>query len=129
MSWFFGYSFITMIARASVNNSPLPILWYLLTDWPVTTEAEALRVLRFYRRRWAVEDTFKFIKTCCGVEAVQLLRLGAICRLVAFAWVAAGFLFYLGVTLDNAAVRLLAHLGGWEPRANRPPGKRILTRG
>ncbi|MGQ9887844.1 MAG: IS4 family transposase, partial [Aggregatilineales bacterium] len=49
--------------------------WYLLTDWPVTTEAEALRLLRFCRRRWAVEDTFKFIKTCCGVEAVQLLRL------------------------------------------------------
>ena len=26
-------------------------------------------------------------------------------------------------------MRLLARLGGWEPRANRPPGKLILTRG
>ncbi|MGQ9886946.1 MAG: transposase [Aggregatilineales bacterium] len=66
----------------------------MLTDWPVTTEAEALRLLRFYPRRWAVEDTFKFIKTCFGVEAVQLLRLAAIRRLVAFAWVAAGFFFH-----------------------------------
>lgn len=103
--------------------------WYLLTDWPVTTETEALRIFRFYRRRWAVEDTFKFIKTCFGAEEVQMLHLEAIRRLVAYAWVAAGFLFHLGLTLDDAEVRLLARLGGWEPRANRPPGKLILTRG
>lgn len=103
--------------------------WYLLTDWPVTTPAEALRIFRFYRRRWSVEDTFKFVKTCFGAEEVQMLSLEAIRRLVAYAWVAAGFLFHLGLTLDQAEVRLLARLGGWEPRANRPPGKLILTRG
>jgi hypothetical protein len=103
--------------------------WYLLTDWPVTTEAEALRVFRFYRRRWAVEDTFKFIKTCFGAEEVQMLHLEAIRRLVAYAWVAAGFLFHLGLTLDDAEVRLLARLGGWEARDTHPPGKAMLTRG
>jgi DDE family transposase len=103
--------------------------WYLLTDWPVTTEEQALRVFRFYRRRWAVEDTFKFVKTCFGIEEVQMLHLEAIRRLVAYAWVAAGFLFHLGLTLDDAEVRLLARLGGWEPRNRRPPGKHILTRG
>lgn len=103
--------------------------WYLLTDWPVTSQAEAVRIFRFYRRRWAVEDTFKFIKTCFGLEDVQMLHLEAIRRLVAYAWVAAGFLFHLGLTLDNAEVLLLARLAGWEPRPNRPPGKAILTRG
>lgn len=103
--------------------------WYLLTDWPVTTEADALRIFRLYRLRWSVEDTFKFVKTCFGAEEVQMLSLEAIRRLVAYAWVAAGFLFHLGLTLDHADVRLLARLGGWEPRANRPPGKLILTRG
>jgi hypothetical protein len=76
-----------------------------------------------------VEDTFQFVKTCFGVEEVQMLHLEAIRRLVAYAWVAAGFLFHLGLTLDSAEVRLLARLGGWEERPNRPPGKRILTRG
>lgn len=103
--------------------------WYLLTDWPVSTAEDALRIFRFYRRRWAVEDTFKFIKTCFGAEEVQMLHLEAIRRLLAYAWVAAGFLFHLGLTLDTAEVRLLARLGGWEPRPNRPPGKLILTRG
>lgn len=103
--------------------------WYLLTDWPVTDALSVQRIFRFYRRRWAVEDLFKFIKTCLGIEEVQLLDYDAIRTLVAFAWVAAGFLLHLGLTLDQAEVRLLAYLGGWEERANRPPGKVILTRG
>lgn len=103
--------------------------WVLLTDWPVTTEAQALRIFRAYCRRWSVEDTFKFVKTCFGAEEVQMLHLEAIRRLVAYAWVAAGFLFHLGLTLDTTEVRLLARLGGWEERAHRPPGKLILTRG
>jgi hypothetical protein len=103
--------------------------WVLLTDWPVTDAVSALRIFRFYRKRWAVEDTFKFIKSAFGIEEVQMLKLQAIRTLVALAWVAAGFLFHLGLTLDQPEVRLLARLGGWEERPNRPPGKIVLTRG
>lgn len=103
--------------------------WYLLTDWAVTDAESAVRIFRFYRRRWAVEDTFKFIKTSFGIEEVQMLSFAAVRRLVAYGWVAAGFLFHLGLTLDQEEVRLLAYLGGWEVRKNRPPGKQVLTRG
>jgi len=103
--------------------------WYLLTDWAVTDAESAVRIFRFYRRRWAVEDTFKFIKTSFGIEEVQMLSFEAIRRLVAYGWVAAGFLFHLGLTLEQPEVRLLAYLGGWEERKNRPPGKQVLTRG
>lgn len=116
------------LVKAEIVNAVNPP-WYLLTDWPVTDAASIMRVFIFYRRRWAVEDTFKFVKTCFGVEDVRMLAFEAIRTLVACAWVAAGFLFHLGLTLDHGQVRLLAHLGGWEERANRPPGKRILTRG
>jgi hypothetical protein len=103
--------------------------WYLITDWPVIDEASAVRIFIFYRRRWSVEDAFKFIKTVLGMESVQMLDFDAIRTLVAFAWVAAGFLFKLGLSLDLPEVRLLAILGGWEERPNRPPGKIILSRG
>lgn len=103
--------------------------WYLLTDWAVTDADRAVRIFRFYRRRWAVEDAFKFIKTSFGIETVQMLSFQAVQRLVAYGWVAAGFLFHLGLTLEQAEVRLLAYLGGWEERKNRPPGKQVLTRG
>ena len=103
--------------------------WLLLTDWPVTDADSALRIFRFYRLRWAVEDTFKFVKNAFGIEDVQMLKLKAVRTLVALAWVAAGFLFQLGLTLDQPEIRLLARLGGWDERPNRPPGKLVLSRG
>ena len=103
--------------------------WWLITDWPVETEAEALRVFSMYRQRWGVEESFKFTKTCLGWEDVQVLDWQAIKTLVALAWVAAGFLYEMGVSFTWAEVQLLANLGGWVPHHGRFPGKIVLTRG
>jgi hypothetical protein len=103
--------------------------WLLLTDWPVEQAAGAVRIFQMYRQRWAVEDSFKFTKECVDWEEVQLLDLEAIRTLVALAWVAAGFLYELGVTWEWEEVQLLAKLGGFEPHKDRKPGKIVLTRG
>jgi hypothetical protein len=103
--------------------------WVLLTDWEVEEETAAVRIFQMYRQRWSVEDSFKFSKECLGWEEVQVLSLEGIRTLVALAWVAAGFLYQLGVSLEWEAVQLLAKLGGWEVRNDRRPGKITLTRG
>lgn len=103
--------------------------WLLVTDWPVQDVESAVRIFRMYRQRWAVEDAFKFTKECLGWEDVQLLDLNGIRTMVALSWVAAGFLYELGVTLDWPEAQLLAKLGGWEYHKGRKPGKIILTRG
>ena len=103
--------------------------WLLLTDWPVVDEPSAVRIFCMYRQRWAAEDSFKFTKACLGWEEVQVMDLAAVRTLVALAWVAAGFLYELGVTLEWAEVWLLARLGGWVPHKDRKPGKIALTRG
>jgi len=103
--------------------------WLLVTDWPVADEASAVRIFQMYRQRWAVEDSFKFTKACLGWEEVQVMDLEAVRTLVALGWVAAGFLYELGVTLEWAEVWVLARLGGWVPHKDRTPGKIILTRG
>jgi hypothetical protein len=103
--------------------------WLLVTDWPVVDEPSALRIFCMYRQRWAAEDSFKFTKDCLGWEEVQVMDLEAVRTLVALAWVAAGFLYELGVTLEWAEVWLLARLGGWVPHKDRTPGKITLTRG
>ena len=103
--------------------------WLLLTDWPVTDAQSAVRIFTMYRQRWSVEDCFKFLKTCLGGEEVQVLDWQGIRTLVALAWVAAGFLYDLGVTFEWAEVQLLAKLGGWEPHKDRTPGKITLQRG
>jgi hypothetical protein len=63
------------------------------------------------------------------LEDVQLLDLTGIRTMVALSWVAAGFLYELGVTLEWPEVQLIAKLGGWEYHKGRKPGKIILTRG
>jgi hypothetical protein len=103
--------------------------WLLLTDWPVTDAQSAARIFTMYRQRWGVEDSFKFLKTCLGWEEVQVLDWQALRTLVALGWVAAGFLYGLGVSWDWAEVQLLAKLGGWEPHKDRHPGKITLQRG
>jgi len=103
--------------------------WLLLTDWPVRDAQSAVRIFTMYRQRWSVEDSFKFFKTCLGWEDVQVLDWQGIRTLVALAWVAAGFLFDLGVTFEWVEVQLLAKLGGWEPHKDRTPGKITLLRG
>jgi len=103
--------------------------WLLLTDWPVTDEKSAAHIFTMYRQRWGVEDSFKFLKTCLGWEEVQVLDRQALRTLVALAWVAACFLYELGVSWDWAEVQLLAKLGGWEPHKDRKPGKMTLQRG
>jgi hypothetical protein len=103
--------------------------WLLLTDWLVTDVDSAIRIFQMYRQRWAVEDSFRFVKDTLGWEEVQLLNLHGIRTLLALGWVAAGFLYELGVTLDWEEVQLLARLGGWVPRKDNKPGKIVLTRG
>ncbi len=80
---------------------------------------------------WAgrLEDSFKVTKECLGWEEVQVLDLRGILTLLAMAWVAAGFLYQLGVTLEWAEVQLLAKLGGWVPHKDRHPGKITLMPG
>jgi hypothetical protein len=82
-----------------------------------------------YRQRWSIEDGFKFTKECLGWEEVQVLDMAAIRTLVAMAWVAAGYLYEMGVNIDEPTVELLARLGGWDGRKAHKPGKIVLTRG
>lgn len=105
--------------------------WYLITDLPVTDAESATKVFRIYRQRWAIEDVFKVTKECLGWEEVQVLTINAVRTLVALGWVAAGFVYELGVTLEYPEIRLLARRGGWEERRDpaRGPGKIILMRG
>jgi hypothetical protein len=95
----------------------------------VENEEQAVRIFARYRQRWAVEDSFKVTKVCLGWEEVKMLDLRGIRTLVALAWVAAGFLYRMGVTFEWAEVQLLAKLGGWVPHKDRRPGKITLMRG
>jgi hypothetical protein len=46
--------------------------WLLVTNEPVRTRAEVLRVVDYYRSRWAIEEYFKALKSGCAIEKRQL---------------------------------------------------------
>jgi hypothetical protein len=45
-----------------------PIEWLLLTNLPITTEEEILRVIKLYCLRWMIELFFRVLKQGCKVE-------------------------------------------------------------
>ena len=45
--------------------------WILLTNEPVTSFADAWRVIEWYECRWVVEEYHKALKTGCGIEDLQ----------------------------------------------------------
>ncbi len=49
-----------------------PLKWLLLTSLPVTSTAEALQMVAYYRLRWLVERFFFVLKQGCQVEELQL---------------------------------------------------------
>ena len=78
------------LLKVALTNTTLEP-WLLITDW-------------------AVEDAFKYTKSCLGLEEVQLLDLEGIRVLVALAWVAAGFLYEMGVTMEWPEIQFLAYV-------------------
>lgn len=54
------------------EKSPPPkgneICWFLLTDLPIETAEECLKIVKIYTMRWLIEIFFKTLKTGCGIE-------------------------------------------------------------
>jgi hypothetical protein len=48
-----------------------PLEWFLLTNHPIKTVKEALRVKAWYEWRWAIEEYHKAQKTGCAIERLQ----------------------------------------------------------
>ena len=71
------------------------IRWVLYTDTPVTSEAEANRIVEYYEQRWRIEEFHKALKTGCGVEQRQLQTAKRLERVVAVSSVVATRLLQL----------------------------------
>jgi hypothetical protein len=73
-------------------NGQEPLHWVLLTDYPVDTLEQCLRVVRAYRCRWLVEEWHKAMKSGLKVEASQLSDARRLSALIAILSVVAVFL-------------------------------------
>lgn len=85
-----------------------PAHWRLLTTCPVKTEAEACRIVGYYRQRWTIEQLFRTLKSeGFDVEMLRVAEDGPFEKLVAASTVAAVTVLQLVRERDGAEGRPL----------------------
>ena len=83
-----------------------PVRWMLLTTHSVTTAAEALQILDWYRMRWIIEQLFRTMKTMgLRVEDSQLQSADRLIKIVAVAAKAAAIVMQLVQSRDGHDAR------------------------
>ena len=105
-------------------NTPNAKGWVLVSNLRLKDGEEAnlvVRQLQLYRQRWAIEDLFAWSKDVLGWETVQLMSFDALRTLVAFAWIAAAFLYDLSRDTQDESVQFLVTLGTSHSRAIANP--------
>lgn len=103
---------LVVAVECGVPNGAEPLVWYLITSEPIETEADVLKVIRYYEARWTIEELHMGIKTGCACEERQLQTSHALKNFLAMASVMA----WQMLALRDAA------------RRNDPiPASRILT--
>lgn len=109
------------VVHAREVNPPAgadPIHWVLLTDWPVATMAQAMRVIKAYAQRWLIEEYHKALKTGTGIERSQLTtarRLGSLLAILAV------------VAVRLVSLKLLARTKPDSPAAQLELGPEVLA--
>jgi hypothetical protein len=82
-------------SEVDVPDGHKPVCWRLLTNRDLTTLAEAIELIDWYRARWEIEIFFHVLKTGCRVEALQLASMQRIERALAVFMVVSWRIAYL----------------------------------
>ena len=94
-----------------------PLHWVLLTTAPIESRKQALRCVRWYTRRWRIEEWHKVLKSGCRIEAHQHQSAAKLARAIAIdtviAW-RAMLLTLLGREAPNMRCELI--FDPWECR-------------
>ena len=63
---------VVLVTEPNPPPGAEPIEWILLTDLPIDTVEDVLRVIDYYTCRWQIEIYFRILKSGCKVEESQL---------------------------------------------------------
>lgn len=80
------------IIHAEEVNPPegrAPVVWKLITNLPVETHADAVRMLEWYALRWNIETFFRTLKTGCRIEELRLTTADRLANCIALCCVVA----------------------------------------
>jgi len=105
----------SMVYHPQITHQPLYLVkarvkqnvMYLMTNEPVTTEAQAWGVFFSYRRRWQIETSFRYAKCELALECPRLWSLEARLKLLGMVLLVYAFLLSLLDPLHHDLVQAL----------------------
>lgn len=81
---------LEVVERSGADDVDKPLHWRLYTNMPVEDEAAAREIVKIYRMRWRIEETFRTLKSAgLKLEDSQVHEAGALMNLAALGLVAA----------------------------------------
>ena len=110
------------------------IEWKLVTNLPVTSKADAIRMLEWYAMRWKIETFHKVLKSGCRAEDSKLRTAERLANLIAMMCILAWRVLWLTMTnrtspnlpaklvFTDVEIKLLEHL---VPEKNGPATKTV----
>jgi len=108
---------VVMLTETNPPEGAKPLRWVLLTTVPIESRKQALRCLRWYTRRWRIEEWHRVLKSGCRIEAHQHQSAEKLARAIAIDTVMAWrvmLLTLLGREAPNLRCELI--FDSWECR-------------
>lgn len=84
-----------LVQEISPPKGVEPICWRLLTTIPIYRFEEAVEKIRWYQKRWQIENYHKVLKSVCRIEQYQLQSRDRLERLLAILLVIAWRILYM----------------------------------
>lgn len=72
-----------------------PLCWQLLTNLSVESLADAMEVIEIYKKRWAIEELFKILKSGCRAEKAQFQTTERLGKYITLSLIVAWRIYYL----------------------------------
>ena len=71
------------IVEPNAPSGSTPLQWVLLTTSPVESRKQALRCVRWYTKRWRIEEWHRVLKSGCNIESHQHRTADRLARAIA----------------------------------------------
>ena len=89
--WHASYAYPLFCVKVRVKKK----IWYLITNEPVKTEAQAWEIVFTYKRRWQIETSFRYGKCELAMESPRLWAFENRLKLLSIVTLVYAFLLHL----------------------------------
>ena len=111
--WHANYAYPLFCVKVRVKKK----IWYLITNEPVKTAAQAWEIVFTYKRRWQIETSFRYGKCELAMESPRLWAFENRLKLLSIVTLVYAFLLHLLEPLYRDRVRSVLRLNAIEPES------------